>query len=82
MHNLLKKFKTTLLVLIGILIAGVSYCQPSLIEKAKNFPYQIPRLSPVPSNVEGVNSYRISLNGTWDFGINERATGTIQVPGE
>ena len=70
------------LLLIGFLFSGEAFCQNSPNDKIKNIPYQIPRLSPFPASVEGVENCRISLNGSWTFGINERASGTIQVPGE
>lgn len=70
------------LLLIGFLFSENAFCQNSPNDKIKNFSYQIPRLSPLPASVAGIENCRISLSGSWTFGINERANGTIQVPGE
>lgn len=69
-------------VLIVTLIICDSFSQNDTTKETKNFPYQIPRLSPIPSTVEGAKSCSLSLNGEWDFAIQERIKGKIQVPGE
>ena len=47
------------------------------------FAQSIPRLSPVPAKVAGVQQTRISLNGQWDFQVAGQGTkSSITVPGE
>jgi hypothetical protein len=73
--------KTVCMVLfLGMM--GTAYAQPATDDDLAHFPYQVPRLSPVPSVVEGVKNCLISLNGEWDFAISQRQAGTILVPGE
>lgn len=44
--------------------------------------YEIPRLSPRPRNVAGVQSPIISLNGNWTFQTPSISASPIEVPGE
>jgi len=45
--------------------------------------FNIPRLSPVPASVSGVQQAKISLNGQWNFQIEKRnVKQSIKVPGE
>lgn len=85
MTNALKIFSESryiLLIILGILLFSKTFGQDATDEKTKNFPYQIPKLSPIPSAVEGVKNPRLTLNGEWNFAIQERIKGIIQVPGE
>jgi hypothetical protein len=74
--------KYYLVFLMGILFLAEVFGQDSINVKVNNFPYQIPRLSPVPSAVEGIKNCSLSLNGEWNFDIQNRQKGIIQVPGE
>lgn len=42
----------------------------------------LPRLSPWPARVEGVAAPRISLNGIWQFRVQDAGAKDIRVPGE
>lgn len=69
------------------LISGITSAQQidSVRQVIKAMGYDLPRLSPVPESVKGVNTTVFSLNGTWKFNPdcnNKSSWADIEVPGE
>lgn len=72
-------FKKTFLFFLFIAI----YCGMIMSQPFQIIGFDIPRLSPRPTMVDGVNQPLISLNGEWDFQIAGKGDiDKINVPGE
>jgi beta-galactosidase len=72
MHNLNKLF-----LFLYLFLSLNSFGQGSIND------FNLPRLSPLPATVTGVEQDRILLNGKWDFQVlGHTAKHTINVPGE
>jgi beta-galactosidase len=77
---LIKKLNRKIILLILFVFFS---CYQSFSQTNQINGFEIPRLSPKPTSVEGVQQSQISLNGKWDFQIEGYdAKHTINVPGE
>ncbi|UJH92678.1 hypothetical protein LZ575_09540 [Antarcticibacterium sp. 1MA-6-2] len=74
-----KRFFIVFFFFIGVF---ASFAQQNMDEILKNVDIKIPRLSPVPEEVKDVSTPVFSLNGTWQFNVQNQKMGSISVPGE
>ena len=90
------KGKNLLMCVMALALLAVSSCQQTMTEQITcvEAPPQMPRLTPQPVSVTGIDKLQVSLNGTWhfnpkppkDFYSTDAPTSpswaNIQVPGE
>lgn len=72
----------SILLICLAFVFNKSYAQSEQYFPVKNVQFPIPRLSPRPATVAGANDPVISLNGKWQFAIDNTNKGHIEVPGE
>ncbi|WP_051315736.1 glycoside hydrolase family 2 protein [Arenibacter certesii] len=75
--------KSTLCVVIFLIIFSQNIVsQENTDNILRDAGIEVPRLSPMPEEVQGIKNPIISLNGTWEVTIDDKKTMPVEVPGE